>query len=64
MTLDEDLSIYYDKVIEGALALGFVEIESAIYKCTRDQLLLLCATIAQSTERQVRAEYVDQPGKN
>lgn len=53
-----------DKVIEGALALGFEEIDSAIYKCTREQLLLLCAIVAQATERQVRVEYGDQAGKD
>ena len=45
-----------DSVVQGALVLGFVKKDDGNYECTREQLITLCAMIAQEAIRQARDE--------
>jgi len=43
-----------DKVIEGALMLGFIDLGNDKYQCTKEQLLTLCAIVANETFNQIK----------
>jgi hypothetical protein len=45
-----------DKVIEGALMLGFIDLGGDEYKCTKKQLITLCAIVASETANQVKEQ--------
>lgn len=45
-----------DAIVAGAVVLGFEKQPDGKYICTRDQLITLCAIVAQETVKQVRGE--------
>ncbi len=47
-----------DKVIESALMLGFIDLGNDKYQCTKEQLLTLCAIVANETAKQAK-DYHD-----
>ena len=50
--MDKDL----DNIILGALALGFEEVAPDRYQCSKEQLLMLCAIVANETVKQMENE--------
>ena len=50
--MDNDL----DKIIEGAIALGFETLPNNKLKCTYEQLIMLCSIVASETAKQVKEQ--------
>ena len=46
----------FDKIIEGAVMLGFIDLGNDKYQCTKEQLIMLCAIVANETFNQIKEQ--------
>lgn len=44
----------YDKILEGAVALGFKKVDVDKYECTKEQIIALCTLVAKAAIEQTR----------